>query len=269
MAIAKHICSQLNDPICKTLKVEPSVYSSFDTKIFDLTIYSPYSLALLAISVLCTYRMISHVDSLYSSIGRGEMKTTFTLYIIANTLLFIGLGFEKIFKGPYLDFINVLRSSFMSTTFFSLFAGGLTIDKIYGIMGMKSVNFMITLVSIYFTMIVIFVYVFVAVGIQELITVLTFIDIASIFMYIIVQIAKAKKKREDIWGIGTLGVTFLFFGMGVAHTFTAAPLVAAFSERNLDNLFFVILYNFLVVMMSHKYWLSTYDFEQECLALII
>lgn len=269
MSISRHICSQVNLTMCKVLKIEPTIYGAFDTTYFSLYVHSPYTLALLVITVLCALRMIAHVDSLYSSIGRGEMKTFFYLYIASNSLLMMSLCFERIFEESFLKGMNILQASLQSTMFFSLLAGGITIDKIYGIMGMKSVNFMRILCMGYFVLVFTFVYIFTSIKHKELITILMSIDIASVVMYIVIQANKLKKNNGDIWGFGVLGVTFMFFVMSVAHACTAASIVASLSERNLDNMFFVIMYTFLVVMMSHKFWLSTCDFEQECLTLII
>lgn len=267
MRLCNYFCEQVNKPLCKTLGIEPTTYDSFNYKFYKLQINSPYTLALLIISILCTFRMISHVNSLYSSIGRGEMKTFFGLYIISNFFLTLTLCFEKSFKKELFNFINILQVSFHSTMYFSLFATGLTIDKIYGIFGLRSVTFMQILCSIYFFIIFIFSYIFATLKLQELVTVLLFIDIAPVILYLAVQISKLKKNREDIWGLGVLGVIFIFFSLSIVHSVVGASLVAGLSERNIDNYFLSIAYTFLVVMMSHKFWLSTYDFEQECLAL--
>lgn len=269
MTAPRHICSQVNLTMCKTLGIEPTAYDAFDTVYLSLQIHSPYTLALLIITVLCALRMIAHVDSLYSSIGRGEMKTFFYLYITSNLLLMLSLCFEKTFDESFLKGMNILQVSLQSTMFFSLLAGGLTIDKIYGIMGMKSANFMRSLSLGYFTLVFTFVYIFASIKHKELITILMVIDAASVVMYIMIQGNKLKKNNGEIWGFGVLGVTFMFFVMSMVHTCVAASIVASFSERNIDNMFFVIMYTFLVVMMSHKFWLSTCDFERECLTLTI
>lgn len=211
--------------------------------------------------------MIGHVDSLYSSIGRGEMKTFFYLYIVSNTLLLFIHCLEKMFDTASLVFLNILQTAFQSATFFSLFAGGLTIDKIYGIFGMKSATFMQTLTTIYFVMISTFIYVFVSIKNRELISILIFIEIGCVLSYLLAQIRNLKKSKGEIWGFGVLTVIFMFFVISRLHIFFGAYIVASLSERNLDNMFFTTFYSFLVVMMCHKFWLSTYDFELECLAL--
>lgn len=267
MKLCNYLCMQKNMPICKTLGIEPTIYSSFSSRIGKLQISSPYTLALLLITIFCTFRMIGHVNTLYSSIGRGEMKTFFTFYIISCFLLILILCFEKSFKGEFFNFLTVLQISCNSTMYFSLFATGLTIDKIYGIMGIRSVSFMRILCSIYFFIIFIFSYIFATLKLKDLVTVLLFIDLFPVLLYLVIQTSKLKRNREDIWGLGVLGVIFVFFIMSIIHSVLGAPIVASLSERNIDNYFLSLAYTFLVVMMSHKFWLSTYDFEQECLAL--
>jgi hypothetical protein len=76
-----------------------------------------------------------------------------------------------------------------------------------------------------------------------------------------------KESNSDIWPYGILTIIFLFHILSVIHSVLGAKLVAVYTERNLDNLFFSTLYTFFAVMMFHKYWLSTCDFELECMAL--
>lgn len=267
MALPNYICSQVNLPICKTLNIEPTVYNAFETSSVGIKLCAPYTLALLFISIFCAVRMISQVDSLFSSIGRSEMKTVFYLYIMANFLLIPTLCFEKYFDSSILKFLNVLQNSFMSTTYFSLCVSGFTIDKIYGIFGMKSATFMRTLCSLYFVLVSTFIYLFVSMSNKEIITILLGFELIFMISYLSTQSHNLKKNKGEIWGFGVLGVIFAFFILSKLHTLLAADLVAELSERNLDNMFFNICYTFLVVIMCHKFWLTTYDFELECLAL--
>lgn len=267
MTIPRYVCSQIDLPLCKSLNIEQTVYNSSGTSYLKLEINSPYTLTLLCISVACAVRMISHVDSLYSSIGRGEMRTFFYLYMVSNSLLILTLCFDKIFSTDGLLFLNVLQNSFQSTTFFSLLVGSITIDKIYGIFGMKSETVNRVLSTIYFVVISTFIYIFANIKNKELITILISIEIAFVLVYLCIQIKNLKKMNGEIWGFGVLFVIFLFFSLSKVHTFLLANLVADLSERHLDNMFFNICYTLLVVMMCHKYWLNTYDFELECLAL--
>ena len=267
MALPNYICSQINFPICKSLDIEPTVYNAFEISEYGFKLCAPYTLALLLISIFCAVRMISQVESLFSSIGRSEMKTVFFLYIMANFLLIPTLCFEKYFDSSTLKFLNVLQNAFMSTTYFSLCVSGFTIDKIYGIFGMKSASFMRTLCSIYFIMVSTFIHLFVTISNKEIITILIGFELIYLISYLSTQSHNLKKNKGEIWGYGVLAVILAFFILSKIHTFLLADLVAGFSERNLDNMFLNICYTFLVVMMCHKFWLTTYDFELECLAL--
>lgn len=267
MAAGRYICSQIDMPICKTLSVEQTVYNQFKTSFLDFDINSPYTLTLLIISIFCSNRMIEHVDSLYSSIGRGEMKTFFYLYIASNLALIFTLCFQDLFDKTYFDLLNAIQISIQSTCFFCLFVGGMTIDKIYGIMGMKSANFLRILSAVYFILIFAFTKLFVVLKNPEIITIMISIETGLIILYLLSQIRSLKRNNGEIWGYGVLSVIFLFFVMSKIHTLLGAKIVAALSERNVDNMFFNVCYTFLVVMMCHKFWLSTYDFELECLAL--
>jgi hypothetical protein len=89
----------------------------------------------------------------------------------------------------------------------------------------------------------------------------------SVIFYIMTQTGKLKKTNSDIWAYGLLSIIFLFYALSTVHMFVGAEIIAILTERNLDSLFFVSLFTFLMVMMVHKYWLSTCDFELECLSL--
>lgn len=269
MSLPAYICSEVNIPICKVLKLEPTKYASEEKSLFGLGLNAPYTIALLVVSILCACRMIRHVNSLYASIGRGEMRSIFSFYIVSSTLQVILLGFEEHVNLVVFQFLTVLQTSIQSTMFFALFAAGFTIDRIYGIFGMKSATFMRILAFIYFIVISSFVSLFCTVGNEFVIIMLFAINMLSLLFYVLVQMSKLKKTNSDIWAYGILAIIFAVFVLSNIHMFVGAMPIAILSERNLDNLFFVSLYTFMLVMMVHKYWLSTCDFELECLSLTV
>lgn len=262
-----YICSEVNFPVCKVLDLEQTKYVSEEKAPLGFTINSPYTVALLLISVLCVIRMIAHVDSLYASIGRGEMKTIFSVYAISNTLQLVIVGFGKYFNDQIILFLTVLQVSLASTVFFSLFASGLTINRIYGILGMKSSTCMRLLVILFFSIFSSFIFLCCSTGNSQAILVYLITNTMSILSYILMQARVLSITRADIWNYGILAIILLCYIMTAIHTLVGASFIANISERNLDNLFFVTLFTFIMVMMVHKYWLSTYDFELECLSL--
>ncbi|KAI5169739.1 hypothetical protein PAEPH01_0958 [Pancytospora epiphaga] len=267
MSIPGHICSEVNLPICKVLKLEPTRFASAEKEPLGVPINAPYTLILLLISILCAFRMINHVNSLFASIGRGEMRTFFTIYIVSNSLQFIILAFESYLPHFAASFLVILQTGLFSTLFFALFVAGFTIDRIYGILGMKSSTFMRIITVFFLVTITSFVSICCSVG-NEFIILLVF-AINTIFMslYLIVQMSRLKQMNSDIWAYGILSIIFAVFILSNLHVVLGGQLVALLTERNLDNLFFTSLYTFMLVMMVHKYWLSTCDFELECLAL--
>lgn len=267
MVLSEYICSQINFPLCKSLEIEPTVYDAFETSFSTLKICSPYTLALLFIIVFCAMRMITQVESIFSSIGRSEMKTIFYIYLVSSFLLIPTLCFEKNFSTGSLKFLNVLQNSFMSTTYFALCVSGFTTDKIYGVFGVKASSIMRALSTVYFIVVSTFIYIFVSIANKELIAILMGLEVIFIIVYLASQVSNLKKMKGEIWGFGVLGVIFLFFILSKIHSLLVGRLVADLSGRNLDNMFMYICYTFLVIMMCYKFWLSTYDFELECLAL--
>lgn len=267
MTPSGYVCSEVDFPICKVLKLEQTTWLSEEKSPFSIEIQSPYTVALLLISVLCALRMISHVNSLYASIGRGEMRTFFLLYIISSSLQAALIGFGKHFPRELFIFATVFQVSFQSTMYFALFVAGMTIDRIYGIFGMKSSHFMRALTAFFWVFISFFVFSCCTTRNDFVLLLVLGINSLSVFFYLTGQVSKLKRINEDIWAYGILGIIFLIYCAISVNTFVGAELIAIASERNLDSLFFISLCSFMLVMMAHKYWLSTCDFELECLSL--
>ncbi|KAI5149507.1 hypothetical protein ENBRE01_0950 [Enteropsectra breve] len=266
-AASEYICSEVKFPICKVLELNEAKYGSDASDALGVNMESPYTLALIAISILCGIRMIMHVNSLYASIGRGEMRTIFSIYIISNVLQFILVGFPKDIEAQLYLFLTVIQVSLNSTLFFSLLLSSITITWIYGIFNMKSSTFMRVLSIVYLGIISSVVFVSVAAGNDTILPILFIINAASMLLYIIIQSKKLKKRNGEIWSFGVLAVTAAFFMLSVLHTLFGSQIVGNLSSRNIDSLFMINLYTLIVLMMVHKYWLSTCDFELECLAL--
>jgi len=269
MDLPEHMCSEINFPICRVLDLEITKYASEEKSPFGFALNAPYTLAALVISILCAFRMIRHVNSLYASIGRGEMRTIFYLYIISSALQVALIGLEEHVNSIVFRFLTILQTSVQSTMFVGLIAAGFTIDRIYGIFGMKSSTFMRALSLIYFAVISSFVYLCCTVGNEMVIVMLFGINAISLLFYLLIQTSKLKKMNSDIWAYGILTIIFVVFVLSNVHTFVGAMPIAILSERNLDNLFFVTLYTLMMIMMVHKYWLNTCDFELECLSLTV
>lgn len=265
----EYICSEVDFPVCKVLDLETTKYKSTSATILMVKIQSPYTFLALIITIGCAFRMISHVNSLYASIGRGEMRTLFILYIISNMLQLPVLCLGHYIHDKIFMFLTVCQISFYSTLLFGLFASGITIDRIYGIFGMKSSTFMRIFTSIYFAIISSFVFLCSSIKNEFIISIMFIINSISLIFYLSFQMKKLKRIKSDVWAFGVLGIIFLFFLLSTLHTLVGSSIVAELSERNLDSMFFVTVYNFFMIMMVHKYWLSTCDFELECLSLSV
>lgn len=267
MGLPEHMCSEINFPICRVLDLETTKYASEEKSPFGLTLNAPYTLAALVISILCAFRMIRHVNSLYASIGRGEMRTIFCFYIVSSALQAVLLGLEEYLNPTVLRLLTIFQTSIQSTMFFGLFAAGFTIDRIYGVFGMKSATFMRALSVVYFVVICSFVSMCCTIGNEMVIVMLFGINALSLLFYLMMQTSKLKKMNSDIWAYGILAIIFSVFVLSNVHMLVGAMPIAILCERNLDNLFFVTLYTLMMIMMVHKYWLNTCDFELECLSL--
>ena len=267
MGLHEIICEEVNFPICRTLKIETSPWACDFKEPVGVPIYAPYTVAVLLISVLCAIRMILHVNSLYASIGRGEMRTIFILYIISSLFQAALVAADKHMPKHIQLCFTVIQISAQSSLYFAIFVAGITIDRIYGIFGMASATFMRILTGIFLVTIFCFSFICCNTPNPYIIPILFTINMMSVLLYILGQASRLKKVNSDIWAYGILAIIFIIYGVITAFMVFGSELIAEVSERNVDNLFFITLLSFMLVMMIHKYWLSTCDFELECLSL--
>ncbi|ORD93026.1 hypothetical protein ECANGB1_2162, partial [Enterospora canceri] len=89
----------------------------------------------------------------------------------------------------------------------------------------------------------------------------------AMLMYLSMQTKKLRKTKSDIWAYGVLGIIVVLYLFSLVPTLVGGDVVALFTERNLDAFFVFQAANTLFIMMFHKYWLNTCDFEKECLEL--
>jgi len=157
--------------------------------------------------------------------------------------------------------------SISSTIYFGLFVSGVTISMIYGIFGVTSATFMRSLCCIYFFIASSFTFLFTATRFAAILSVHVILNSVFLVFYVFSQIPKLKKSNSDIWSYGILFLILGFHGLTLFHTFAFGDVVGELSEHNIDNFFLTTLYTFIMTLMIHKFWLSTCDFELECLAL--
>lgn len=267
MLLSDHMCSEVNFPLCKILNLEITKWASGSKRILFLNIQSPYTVAIFIIAALCVIRMINHVNSLHSSIGRGEMRIIFSLFIISSFLQAIIIGLEEYLNSFIFEFLVVLQLGTFSATFFALFVSGFTIQRIYGLLGMESATFAGFVTLIYFISITSLIFL----GINNMnaliFPIILLLNTICLMIFIWRQIVKLNRIKSDIWAYGILSIICLFYSCTIVCSFSLAKVISIISERNLDNLFFISTFTFITIMMIHKYWLSTCDFEIECLSL--
>ncbi|KAI4291019.1 hypothetical protein PAPHI01_0293 [Pancytospora philotis] len=261
------VCTEINHPLCSVFDYEKSDYYSETQNPFGVPVESPYTLSLLIIFSCCAVRMISHVNSMHASIGKGEMRTFFLLYIAANALQFALVGMGHLMAPSVVQLLAVLQVGSNSAMYFAIFIAGMTIDRIYGIVGMKSSTFMRILTTLYFAAVSSMV--FLSCNVQNDFVIVLAIAINALWLlsYLVLQLPKLRKINSDIWAYGILALICITAVIVNLFSFVGGRPITQVTDGNLDNLFFQTLFTFLVIMLIHKYWLNTCDFELECLAL--
>lgn len=268
LVLPQHICSEINAPCCVPLKLETTSYLSRSGTFFGGQINAPYTFVLLIAGIIQTMRMYQNTSNMHACIGKGEVKLILVIFMIYNALTIPVINFQNFFVRKAEIFYTILvgfQVTIFATFYFAIFASGITIDRIHGIMRMSSHSFLASITFFYsfvllgFSVLGLFVYNY------YLFVIILFLNTMSIMFYIFGQIKKLKRIKSDVWAYGILGIIMSLYMMSLMMCFVGADLVAALTEKNLDNFFFFTIFNTLLVIMYHKYWLSTCDFEIECL----
>ncbi|EDQ31015.1 ABC-type multidrug transport system, ATPase and permease component [Enterocytozoon bieneusi H348] len=267
---AQHICSQINAPICNSVNLETTSYVSRSGNLFGIIIDSPYTFMLNICGILLGLRMYYNTSNMHACIGKSEIKWILFLFIVNNILLILTINFQNFINGfstIIYDIIAAFQLTIFTTYYFTVFASGITIDKIHGIMKMNSGAFLSTLSSIFICILSSFNIISIVINNYFLLLGSIIMNTISILMYIGTQTRKLKKIKSDIWAYGILSILFSIYIISLIPIFVGADIISILTEKNLDNFFIFHSLNTIFMLMLHKYWLSTCDFEIECLEL--
>ena len=266
--VPQYICSQINAPSCVSLDLNTTTYLSRSGSLFGLKVDAPYTLALLIVSILQTIRMYYNTKKMHACIGKGEVKYILLLFITYCFFTIPVINFQNFIISTSEIFYTILAAiqiASFSTLFFAIFASGITIDRIHGIMRMtshvflSSMTFFFAAIVFMFSLLGLFIYNY------YLFAIIIIMNTMSVFLYLITQVRKLKRIKSDIWAYGILGIMLFIYTMSLLPMFVGSELIAVFTEKNLDSFFVFQVFITLFVIMYHKYWLSTCDFEIECL----
>jgi hypothetical protein len=266
--IMDQACVGTSFPMCKYVSNHVCTYASRTSFTFGLKLSAPCTVTLLVCAMFCIGKMINHVKCLCSAIGRKEMTLFFYIYFAATLLETILVGMKSMFRDHAHLFLTTLQVSLTNLGFFSLSAGSYTTDMFVGPFGMK-VGSMLYLVSLaYFIVAGAFVYAALILS-NALVIFLVFFCLNTLFylIYFVKQLRRLRRTDGEVWAFGTLFIAFLCYVLAMTVAFVGGDLIALLSDKYFDSLFFYHLFNLCSFIMVHKYWLSVYDYEVECLVL--
>lgn len=267
MIITDYICSEIDFPVCKFISENVCKCSSRFEYIGNFKIYSPAFLGLILANMGLTFRMVSHVKELCSSIGRSEMKFFYYMYALSNLLQIFLISFKDKIETVYF-LLTVIHLVINNMCFISLFVGSYTQDMFIGKWGIKSTTILYMSTAAYGFMSTIVI--FFGLLFREPISIFVSCFIMNFIIgygYFIIQFKKLNKKKGEIWAYGTILISFIFFLLSASCLFVGSRIIAILTDKYLDNLFFHNLFLFCSVVMIHKFWLSVCDYEVECLLL--
>ncbi|KAL6122324.1 hypothetical protein NUSPORA_00625 [Nucleospora cyclopteri] len=256
--------------MCIPMDLKSTTYCSRPGSFFGFIINAPSSLLLFIIGIIMCLRMITHTNSLHASIGRGEMKIILYSFVTNNFLLILSINFQSFLltlSSVIYAITAVFQLSISSSLYFSIFASGITIDRIYGIMRIPSHTFLMGVLFIFSFLMLAFNFLGLVINNPFIYIISLFINTISISLYFLIQLRKLNKIKSDIWSYGVLSIIFFLYCFSLLPSFLLADVVAVATEKHLDNMFIAQLFNTILIMMVHKYWLQTCDFEIECLEL--
>jgi hypothetical protein len=266
--IIDHACGSIGFPMCKYVSTSIPTYASRAGYLFGLKICAPCTVALLVCSMVCIGKMINHVKCLCSAIGRKEMTLFFYIYFASTLLESILVGLKGLLRDHVHLFLTTLQLSLANLGFFALLAGSHTMDMFVGPFGMKTSSILYLVSLLYFIAASAFVYTALAIGNSIVIFIVSFfLSILFYLLYFVRQLKRLRKINGEIWAYGTMFIAFVCFVLAQAMIFAGADLIALSTDKYFDNLFFYHLFMLCSFVMIHKYWLSNFDYEVECLVL--
>lgn len=264
-----HTCNEVDLPLCRVIKTHTCKHTSRKGPIGVMDVQSPSTVIFLLIALLCSLRLLVNTKRHYAAIGRKELVLFFYMYIgclSIDTVLISGLEMDR---NAY-TYLTTMQLSLASTALFSLFVSGIT-SVIFSDIGVFKSIVVVRVLS--------FVY-FLVVGASTLAGLVSKNGVMLFFVlfvlnffialcYLVSQLVLLIRNDSEVWAYGTLSVAAMFFAPAVTVLLYGAKYVAFWSERYLDGLFVFHLFMFCTIIMVHKYWLSTCDFEAECASLVL
>ncbi|ORD93155.1 hypothetical protein ECANGB1_2802, partial [Enterospora canceri] len=139
--VSQFICDNINMPSCHPLDLNTTSYLSRSGSILGIQVDAPYTMALNLIGVLLCLRMYQNTNNMHACIGKGEVKLILLCFVLNNLLLVACINFQAVIvgasDGAYL-LLAAAQLTLFGTLHFGIFASGITIDRIHGIMRMQS-----------------------------------------------------------------------------------------------------------------------------------
>lgn len=267
----KYICTQVDFPFCRVLSDVPCEFMGRTSKFGPIVFFSPTTLIALVLIILSILRIVKVVKSKYSGIGRKEFIIFLYLYMATITLdliLISNLLMEVLPDATYKILLSV-QLGFVMTSIWSLFIGSILTYTFYK--GSVITSLLLVKMSsiFYYIGCVTAMYIFLTLRLKIAFFAVLFVyNGVLLFLYFILQIGLLMQIDAEVWGYGTLFVGLIFFLGGITPIFYGSNIIALLSERYLDGLFFFHLFTFCSIIMIHKFWLSVYDDEAECTAIL-
>ncbi|EOB11499.1 glucose/Na cotransporter, partial [Nosema bombycis CQ1] len=225
--VSDYICSEIDFPFCRFVSKEVCKGMCRTEMINKTKLNSPALLCLIAIILGLTVRMMRHVQSLCSSIGRREMTLLFTSYSFANIIELVLVGLRHTLDRKLFMILTTLQLVFTNVAFFSLLVGAITMEMYAGKHGYESQTLLYIWISSYgfLSTLVIFVSLLLKTAVPILI--MSFgLNLLFAYSYFILQIRKLNFNNAEIWAYGTLFIALACFMLSSIPIFVGSGLIA-------------------------------------------
>ncbi|KAL9109848.1 MAG: hypothetical protein Q9227_005551 [Pyrenula ochraceoflavens] len=213
-------------------------------------------------ALIMTTIMVLHVRSKFTAVGRKEITTFFTLYMLLTLCsLVLDTGVIPPSSSNIYPYFVSIQSGLTSALCTCLLINGFVGFQLYEDGTTLSV-WLLRLSSLGM---------FLISGAVSLLTfkgwaglsptntaglfvVLYILNAICLFVYIIMQIILVVNTLQDRWPLGDIAFGIFFFVIGQVILYALGKTVCESVQHYLDGLFFATVCNLLAVMMVYKYW---------------
>ncbi|KAI5190288.1 hypothetical protein NEMIN01_0987 [Nematocida minor] len=262
-----YMCSQISLPACSVLfrNNVHAQYPSRSIQIFNLNMYSPYTIMVLAMNIVMTLVLINRTKIKYSFPARKEMLIFLKVYL--GSLLFdlvLCLGVVRTSWSIAYAALVSFQVACTVTCFVSAMCTGLVWmlpNRVAS--SCKNIAWFLTACSLAATFFGSLLSITAGIG-EGLFLLLYIVPFFFATLFSFTQLSKLKILNAEIWYYGSLLVTILLVSVIALTPVVFGMLIVMVSDRYLDGIFLIHVLAMFAVIKIYDLWCIDNEQEIEC-----